>query len=351
MSIQSEITRISGNVSDAFDAVTAKGGTVPTGATSDDLATAINSIQAGGGLPDGILDLTSSVTEVTGYTISLNSSAAAVRTTTGGSEIIYSVSVLPGKNVSNSGYVIISFDYQYGKSNQINLVEAMNSVTNTSPTIRRGSFNAEAPFGTGHSANTYYYTHWMGQDAGYIWFQQKDYNALSNLKVYWVFEGYSPSLYTAAKVFTANTSTTQIIQCPSGYEFLKEVQLNVNVNQFGNIYENSIYLSNYITAGSHSYTVTQANSARPFMLFFNGGRSNSGNYARIRSTVLLYDGQGNFSVSYNFGSTDSYQTTIDVTKCSISGSNVTIYFNNAFYPGGLTPSTSNPARVQYLVFR
>ena len=38
MSIQSEITRISGNVSDALTAIGAKGVTVPSGATSDDLA-------------------------------------------------------------------------------------------------------------------------------------------------------------------------------------------------------------------------------------------------------------------------------------------------------------------------
>ena len=45
MSIQSEITRISGNVSDAFDAITAKGVTVPSGSTSDNLATLIAQIQ------------------------------------------------------------------------------------------------------------------------------------------------------------------------------------------------------------------------------------------------------------------------------------------------------------------
>ena len=47
MSIQSEITRISGNVADALDAIEAKGVTIPTGANSDDLATLI--AQIGGG--------------------------------------------------------------------------------------------------------------------------------------------------------------------------------------------------------------------------------------------------------------------------------------------------------------
>jgi len=49
MSISSEITRISGNVSDAFDAIEAKGVQVPAGSTSDDLATLIALISGGGG--------------------------------------------------------------------------------------------------------------------------------------------------------------------------------------------------------------------------------------------------------------------------------------------------------------
>lgn len=49
MSVQSEINRISANVSDAFTAVEEKGGTVPSGATSDSLASSIRSIQGGGG--------------------------------------------------------------------------------------------------------------------------------------------------------------------------------------------------------------------------------------------------------------------------------------------------------------
>ena len=44
MSIQSEITRISGNVADALTAIAAKGVTVPQGANSDDLADLIGSI-------------------------------------------------------------------------------------------------------------------------------------------------------------------------------------------------------------------------------------------------------------------------------------------------------------------
>lgn len=49
MSIQSEITRLSGNVSDALTAIANKGVTVPAGSNSDDLSTLIGQIQTGGG--------------------------------------------------------------------------------------------------------------------------------------------------------------------------------------------------------------------------------------------------------------------------------------------------------------
>lgn len=49
MSIQSEISRISGNVSAALTAITQKGGTVPAGSNSDNLATLISQIPTGGG--------------------------------------------------------------------------------------------------------------------------------------------------------------------------------------------------------------------------------------------------------------------------------------------------------------
>ena len=49
MSISSEISRISGNVSDALSAIANKGVTVPSGSNSDDLADLIDAIQTGGG--------------------------------------------------------------------------------------------------------------------------------------------------------------------------------------------------------------------------------------------------------------------------------------------------------------
>ena len=56
MSIQSEINRISGNVSDALDAIEAKGVTIPSGSNSDDLADLIAQIQSGSSGAISIVD-------------------------------------------------------------------------------------------------------------------------------------------------------------------------------------------------------------------------------------------------------------------------------------------------------
>ena len=60
MSISSEITRLSGNVSDALTAIANKGVTVPSGSNSDDLATLIAQITTGGTAAISIVDTTDS---------------------------------------------------------------------------------------------------------------------------------------------------------------------------------------------------------------------------------------------------------------------------------------------------
>ena len=54
MSIQTQINRISGNISSALAAIADKGVTVPSGSKSDALAGLIGSIEVGGGLPVNI---------------------------------------------------------------------------------------------------------------------------------------------------------------------------------------------------------------------------------------------------------------------------------------------------------
>lgn len=56
MSVQTQIDRISGNVSAALSAIAGKGVTVPEGSNSDALAELIASIEAGGGSVTSVTD-------------------------------------------------------------------------------------------------------------------------------------------------------------------------------------------------------------------------------------------------------------------------------------------------------
>ena len=81
MSISSEITRISGNVSDALTAIAQKGVTVPSGSNSDDLATLISQISGGGTGAISVVDTTDShggtVRTITALDISDTTAVAA----------------------------------------------------------------------------------------------------------------------------------------------------------------------------------------------------------------------------------------------------------------------------------
>lgn len=81
MSIASEISRISGNVSDALDAISNKGVTVPSTATSDDLATLIGQISGGGGAAITVTDTTDThggiIREITAVNISDTTAVAS----------------------------------------------------------------------------------------------------------------------------------------------------------------------------------------------------------------------------------------------------------------------------------
>lgn len=66
MSISSEISRISGNVSDALSAISNKGVTVPQGANSDDLSDLIMQISSGGTPVTYALSMSGNVITLTG---------------------------------------------------------------------------------------------------------------------------------------------------------------------------------------------------------------------------------------------------------------------------------------------
>lgn len=82
-SISSEITRINGNIADAYTAVSAKGGTLPAQQNSDHLSNAIQSIEVGI-TPAGNIQLTQqSDTDVTNYaTASVRSGSLSLNTPT-----------------------------------------------------------------------------------------------------------------------------------------------------------------------------------------------------------------------------------------------------------------------------
>ena len=81
MSIASEISRLSQNVSDSLTAVAAKGVTVPSGSTSDDLPDLIAAIQSGGGSAISIVDTADShggtIRTITGVSLAGDTVTAA----------------------------------------------------------------------------------------------------------------------------------------------------------------------------------------------------------------------------------------------------------------------------------
>lgn len=109
MSIQSEITRISGNVSDALTAISNKGVTVPSGSNSDDLADLIALIESGGGGSggiiyqdlDGYLHLSEEAANVISIVDTLDTAGGTIRTITGATE-----SGGGGKNIYYTQYTL-----------------------------------------------------------------------------------------------------------------------------------------------------------------------------------------------------------------------------------------------------
>ena len=82
MSIQTEIDRISGNVSDALLAISAKGVNVPSGSNSDSLAELIGSIQSAG-------ELESKLFVASGSTITYESNTIVYGFVSGGRSSIF----------------------------------------------------------------------------------------------------------------------------------------------------------------------------------------------------------------------------------------------------------------------
>lgn len=115
MSISSEITRISDNVSDALDAIESKGVTIPAGANSDDLSSLISSIRTG-----------SSV--VVNPTLLTGTDIASI-SVDGDSTTLYAPTP-PSKTsdlTNDSGYITGMVELSYGSSTWNDFITAYNA--------------------------------------------------------------------------------------------------------------------------------------------------------------------------------------------------------------------------------
>lgn len=103
MSIQSEITRIAGNVSSALSAIAAKGVTVPVGSNSDDLATLIAQITGGGG---SAIVITDTIDPVSGGTIRTITAVDISGDTVTASDMLYGVTAHDASGTAVTGNIV-----------------------------------------------------------------------------------------------------------------------------------------------------------------------------------------------------------------------------------------------------
>ena len=103
MSIQSEITRIAGNVSDALTEISNKGVTVPVGSNSDDLATLIAQITGGGG---SAIVITDTIDPVSGGTIRTITAVSLSGDTVTASDMRYGVTAHDASGTAVTGNIV-----------------------------------------------------------------------------------------------------------------------------------------------------------------------------------------------------------------------------------------------------
>ena len=104
MSIQSEITRIAGNVSDALTEIANKGVTVPVGSNSDDLATLIAQITGGGG--GSAIVITDTIDPVSGGTIRTITAVDISGDTVTASDMLYGVTAHDASGTAVTGNIV-----------------------------------------------------------------------------------------------------------------------------------------------------------------------------------------------------------------------------------------------------
>lgn len=136
MSIQSEITRIAGNVSDALDAIANKGVTVPVGSNSDDLATLIAQITGGGGSAIVITDTTD---PVSGGTIRTITAVDISGDTVTASDMLYGVTAHDASGTAVTGNIVTKTQADLSASGDTVTVPAGYYASSASKSVASGS--------------------------------------------------------------------------------------------------------------------------------------------------------------------------------------------------------------------
>lgn len=136
MSIQSEITRIAGNVSDALDAIANKGVTVPVGSNSDDLATLIAQITGGGGSAIVITDTTD---PVSGGTIRTITAVDISGDTVTASDMLYGVTAHDASGTAVTGNIVTKTQADLSASSDTVTAPAGYYASSASKSVASGS--------------------------------------------------------------------------------------------------------------------------------------------------------------------------------------------------------------------
>ena len=152
MSIQSEITRIAGNVSDALTEISNKGGVVPVGSNSDDLATLIAQITGGGG---SAIVITDTIDPVSGGTIRTITAVSLSGDTVTASDMLYGVTAHDASGTAVTGNIVTKTQADLSASGDTVTAPAGYYASSASKSVASGSVTAPSTIsGTSATVST-----------------------------------------------------------------------------------------------------------------------------------------------------------------------------------------------------
>ena len=367
MSIQSEISRISGNIADAYTAVDAKGGTLPATQNSDNLAAAIESISGGGGLPSEIIDISNTCvvmsdgsTPVGGnnyrmyaYT-TVPTDIEAVKLTKSGTSTYCTYQYELQSTISSptNAYIVIVMNDSlashckvgYFTTNPLEYLETNSSLgalgAHISSSSGSGNYPAGQPIvhfydGSKGSLNFIVIETWDGTTSSY---------PTTSPSVYIIPTTDSPNLESITKTITSNT-TTSITPSSNFYDKLGSVNITTNVSSSLNM-DWYTYGGTVVVAGGAATLNLGSlgiNRNTPFYAVFTGGTGTGSSSARINS-ILYFNGngqsKGGFSAYYS-EPTSSYCPSFNLSSCQINANgDVIVYFSTKYNPRGSTTAAA-----------